>query len=59
MAEIASLVRWIITYSVSGGLWHFIACYLVLVVLVRVFAFVRVTDTRPKLQHDKAKARDQ
>lgn len=48
MAEISELVRWIIVYSVTGGFWHFVACYLVLVVLMRVFAFVRVKVEAPK-----------
>lgn len=53
MTELASLVRWIIVYAVNGGFWHFLAVYLIVVAIARIFRFVRV-DVKVDRKTEKA-----
>lgn len=58
MSAACDLIRWIITYAVSGGFTHFVGVYLILVVLARTLGFVRVNVTR-KTVTKKAKKADE
>ena len=42
MADFAALIRWIITYAVSGGFWHFMATWIIVGALIKALWLVRV-----------------
>lgn len=56
MDQLASLIRWIFVYAVNGGFWHFVACYLILRAITRIFSFVRVNATRTVEKKEEKKA---
>jgi hypothetical protein len=61
MAPICDLIRWIITYAVEGGFWHFVAVYGITVAIARIFNLVRVNLTtkrksKPANANGKAEA---
>jgi hypothetical protein len=56
MSDACNLIRWIITYAVSGGFWHFVAVYLICAVLVRTLGLVRVNIERKTASDNKEAA---
>lgn len=59
MTALSDLVRWIITYSVSNGFWHFLAVVIIVRSIARIAAFVRVdvkAGNRSTKTEEKAKA---
>jgi large-conductance mechanosensitive channel len=65
MEAIKELVEWLVTYSVSGGFWHFVACFLIIAAIARIFRFVHVrvrinkkTKTKKKDKADEEVAEE-
>ena len=55
MTEFANLIRWIVTYAVSDGFWHFMAVWIIAGCLVKALWFVRVNVTiKRKAKKDKS-----
>lgn len=52
MEHLAALVRWIITYSLSGGFWHFAGVYLIVCAITRIFRLVKVNVSRTERKRE-------
>lgn len=50
MSAIADLIRWIITYAVTGGFWHFVAVYLIVLAVARVTTLVKVDGSKTTVE---------
>lgn len=55
MNVIADLIRWIITYAVENGFWHFIATVIIVCAICRITTLFKVNvscPTRTKKKDD-------
>lgn len=46
MQALTDFLRWLVTYAVSGGFWHFVAVLLVIKAIARITTLVSLEFTR-------------